>query len=1627
MWFLPFATAAAATLTVGPSGEHSTVQAAVLAASDGDRIEVAAGTYAEAIRPLGKSLEFVGMAGATLTILEPPTSQTALQATLGESILMEGFTIRPTQARAADIVTGTLELRDVRIEDSGVAGTMDGGAVRVRGGVATLQSVVISGSAGRRGGALYAYEGSWLELSNVDIFGADGAFGGGIMVYDADITVDDVQLLQTTASNAGGGIHVSGGTLDGSGLVIRDTVGDRTPGAALLLTRDATVDLVGGELVGNSTGSGLGLTGGGAIFAEGASLVRLAGTAIRDNTAGMGAGIALTGTSRAELTDVTLESNVTTGVGGGLALSGATRAVLTGTSLDDNRSSDGGGVHMTGTSALVVDGGTWSNNVSSSDGGAVHAVQGMVVDLRNVSFLANRATGAGGALALFRIDSTIVIQGSTFDGNEATTSDGGAMVIGAGTTATLTNGVLRRNRARAGGGGGLAWLPTGTQGSLTIVGSLFDDNTAGADGGGLLVRRSGALVVTDSELTTNRATADGGGAYIEDAESVQTVRMTLSTNEAGGTGGGWRERLTVNGCAHRNTVVQENTGHNGGGMAFDTTPLCDVINTTFIGNGAAVDGGHVHVTNAPIRLINGLFAHAADGGGLYADALAVLGADRFYNDVWDNAGGDWVGSWSEPGAISGNLTVDPQLRQLTLDGDTGDDDLHLRIGSPLLDSGAPGILDVDGSISDIGAYGGPDAAVVDLDGDGFFDHIDCDDTDRSIAPGATEIPYDGIDQDCDGEDLIDRDGDGFNAIDVGGPDCNDNADTINPDAVDLWYDGIDSNCDLRSDFDQDLDGFDWDAFGGADCDDLDPGIRPGATDAPYDGVDSDCDGWSDGDADRDGFDAMDAGGSDCNDYDATVHPLSIEVPYDGIDQDCTGSDVVDVDGDGFVASQVGGLDCDDATASVFPGAPDTPYDGLDSNCDGLSDFDVDRDGFDVVSAGGRDCNDDDATINPAARDEPYDGLDSNCNGWSDYDADFDGYDAVAFGGDDCDDTRARVHPNAREQINGRDDDCDGFAEDIDPDADGLMDYEEWRLGTDPRNPDSDGDGQPDGKENENYRDRLDTDGDGVVDALDTDDDDDGIPSLNEWTVDPDGDGVPETDIDGDRVPNALDTDSDGDGFLDADEGERDLDFDGVEDYAWYHGDFGGGGCGSSGNRSAAFLLPLVGLLLGRRRWLAGFLLGAPAALAADGLDSHGMTVHRADGQGLRVEPIEPSDAGTWSAALITDCASQPLVERRPDGDSPVISGLLTTDLMVSLAVSDAIRFDAELPLHPVLSDRRGMTPAMGDLRLGARFGVWRARGGRPGLAVVPSLWIPTGTSKRYVGAPTAAGGLMAVTGWSVGPVSVSANAGLRVAPRRTERNLNVGVSPVFGVSTRLDITSAFALQGELVSQGSTGVVELPVEATAAVRMRTKTGWWVSVGAGAGLSDAPGASAWRGFVAVGRVNRRPESVVLPPPPLPELPVCDLTCPEPEPVEVEPVLATLERDRIVVHESIFFYENSDQIRLDSSSAVLSAVADILHEHPEVEHLLIEGHTNDNGPRGYNARLSQRRAESVMDWLSSAGIDEYRLIAKGYGFDRPLLPHEDPLSDRANRRVEFTVLRSDEEPEDSRVPEQAELPSQ
>ncbi|MBK9647520.1 MAG: hypothetical protein IPO67_20565 [Deltaproteobacteria bacterium] len=375
---------------------------------------------------------------------------------------------------------------------------------------------------------------------------------------------------------------------------------------------------------------------------------------------------------------------------------------------------------------------------------------------------------------------------------------------------------------------------------------------------------------------------------------------------------------------------------------------------------------------------------------------------------------------------------------------------------------------------------------VDTDEDGFTIATgDCLEGDAAVYPGAEERWYDGLDQDCDGNDA-DQDGDGFipeayaaqfpdwqrrfiGHADLGLGDCWDEGETAPPDALetvtlrgadiypgaaDAWYDGVDQNCDGASDFDQDGDGYnsaydaDVDGLVGDDCADGSPNdpipkdtctdaplpalppnqIFPGAQETWYDGVDQDCDGQDDFDQDGDGFRVCE----ECGDTDPTVKPNDApELWGDCLDQNCDGNDG-DQDGDGFLPEGYDSTCPDWATLNPSRALGDC-YDSLTEALPGGGPLN----GLTAPAPG---------AVFPGATDAPYDGVDAACDGdLGEFDADADGYDSAAQlgydgqpAGLDCDDDEALVSPGALESCGGVDEDCDGSTDE--PDAEGCADH-----------------------------------------------------------------------------------------------------------------------------------------------------------------------------------------------------------------------------------------------------------------------------------------------------------------------------------------------------------------------------------------------------------------------------------------------------------------------------------------------------------------------------------------------------------------------------------------------------------
>lgn len=88
---------------------------------------------------------------------------------------------------------------------------------------------------------------------------------------------------------------------------------------------------------------------------------------------------------------------------------------------------------------------------------------------------------------------------------------------------------------------------------------------------------------------------------------------------------------------------------------------------------------------------------------------------------------------------------------------------------------------------------------------------------------------------------------------------------------------------------------------------------------------------------------------------------------------------------------------------------------------------------------------------------------------------------------------------------------------------------------------------------------------------------------------------------------------------------------------------------------------------------------------------------------------------------------------------------------------------------------------------------------------------------------------------------------------------------------------------------------------------------------------------------------------------------------------------------------------------SALILEKALRTMNVYPEID-VEISGHTDNVGKRASNVKLSQKRADSVKDWLVSKGVDPKRITTKGYGPDQPIVANDTPDNKRKNRRIEF-----------------------
>lgn len=164
----------------------------------------------------------------------------------------------------------------------------------------------------------------------------------------------------------------------------------------------------------------------------------------------------------------------------------------------------------------------------------------------------------------------------------------------------------------------------------------------------------------------------------------------------------------------------------------------------------------------------------------------------------------------------------------------------------------------------------------------------------------------------------------------------------------------------------------------------------------------------------------------------------------------------------------------------------------------------------------------------------------------------------------------------------------------------------------------------------------------------------------------------------------------------------------------------------------------------------------------------------------------------------------------------------------------------------------------------------------------------------------------------------------------------------------------------------------------------------------------------------------EEAKAPPPPPPPPPPAATQEPATAPTTQEPATTTpttepttdpnggkvvVKKDRLELPGQIVFENNSAVLKPESDAAI-SQLKQYLEENPRVTKLRIEGHTDNSGTPQANETLSGQRALAVKAALVAKGIKAERLLAVGFGQNKPIADNTTEEGRTKNRRTEFRV---------------------
>ncbi|MFC1680410.1 beta strand repeat-containing protein [Pseudomonadota bacterium] len=318
---------------------------------------------------------------------------------------------------------------------------------------------------------------------------------------------------------------------------------------------------------------------------------------------------------------------------------------------------------------LYLSGSTITGNTSYDDGGGIFVWRNSSVDLLNSTVSGNTANDFGGGINAF--ESEVSLTNSTISGNTASTNDGGGVGVFFDRL-TLQSSYVQNNGAQR-FGGGIAL----DNSHVTLVDSTVSGNTAAVSCGGINGYGS-HVALTGSGLLNNTAVSGSGGGMCGNNATLTFENSSVSGNSVvqyyggGGIVAAENALVTVSNSTLSNNSVAGIYG-DGGAITFYSGTSVTITNSTVSGNrvsGNYSDGGGISAKSGTSLTITGSTISGnnatgtyGDGGGIFT-VLADVSIDKSTisgNSAFDDGGGVYLyrgGAALTNSTISGNTAVD---------------------------------------------------------------------------------------------------------------------------------------------------------------------------------------------------------------------------------------------------------------------------------------------------------------------------------------------------------------------------------------------------------------------------------------------------------------------------------------------------------------------------------------------------------------------------------------------------------------------------------------------------------------------------------------------------------------------------------------------------------------------------------------------------------------------------------------------------------------------------------------------------------------------------------------------------------------------------------------------------------